>query len=232
MSQRGFGGFGSGGPAGLGRPVARRLRPAPAGGPGQGGHRHGGHGGPPPWVAGLFGLAQGERARPAGPPRRRAGRDPRRARAPARGGRAGQRLPGHPADRRAQRRRLAPEPRARSTRPSSSSRTRGWSRPTTSAAAAACGSPPRARRTSPSTPTSWPPCGRRSRPGRERGRGEFAGLKPEIGQVMGAVWQIVTRARSAAARGRRDPRRDPAQALRRARRRRRPSGRRTRTAAS
>ena len=97
-----------------------------------------GHQGPPPWVAGLFGLSRGEQRR--GPRVRRGdvraaildvvrtaeendepvngyqviGRSPSAAAAP--GGRA----------------------RARSTRPSSSSRTRAWSRPTTSAAAAPC----------------------------------------------------------------------------------------------
>ena len=48
-----------------------------------------------------------------------------------------------------------------------------------------------------------------------------ADLKPEIGQVMGAVWQIVTTGSDKQrSRRRRDPRRHPAQAVRRARRRR------------
>ncbi len=39
----------------------------------------------------------------------------------------------------------------------------------------------------------WEPFGRRERQGSERGFGaEFAGLKPEIGQVAAAVWQIIT----------------------------------------
>ena len=49
-------------------------------------------------------------ARAAGPPRRRPVRDPRRGAHRAGERRGGQRLPGHPADRRAQQRRLAPEP--------------------------------------------------------------------------------------------------------------------------
>ena len=80
MSQRGFGsGFGgglrrAGAARGLGSAVGRRPG-GPAGGTG-----HGGHGGPPPWLAGLFGMAPGRAARPQGPPRRRAQRHPRRAR--------------------------------------------------------------------------------------------------------------------------------------------------------
>jgi DNA-binding PadR family transcriptional regulator len=64
MSQRGFGGFGSGGPAPWGGPWPGGFG-RPSGGPGQGGHGgHGGHGGPPPWLAGLFGLNQGEQRGP------------------------------------------------------------------------------------------------------------------------------------------------------------------------
>ena len=57
MSQRGFGGFG-GGPASWGGPWPGGLG-RPAGTPGAGGH-----GGPPPWLAGLFGLNQGEQRGP------------------------------------------------------------------------------------------------------------------------------------------------------------------------
>jgi DNA-binding PadR family transcriptional regulator len=39
----------------------------------------------------------------------------------------------------------------------------------------------------------WEPFGeRRARNERGDGKGQYAGLKPEIGQVMAAVWQIVT----------------------------------------
>ena len=49
----------------------------------------------------------------------------------------------------------------------------------------------------------------------------FTDIKPEIGQVMGAVWQVITTGSEPAARGRgRDPRRHPTPALRPARRRR------------
>jgi len=58
MSQRGFGGFGSGGPASWGGPW-----PGGFGRPG-GGSGQGGHGGPPPWLTGLFGLSQGEQRGP------------------------------------------------------------------------------------------------------------------------------------------------------------------------
>jgi DNA-binding PadR family transcriptional regulator len=60
MSQRGFGGFG-GGPAAWGGPWPGGFG-REGGGPGSG-HRHGSHGGPPPWLAGLFGLAPGEQQR-------------------------------------------------------------------------------------------------------------------------------------------------------------------------
>ena len=67
MSQRGFGsGFGSGFAASAGRagpgpgeprgPAARAAPPAGTG--------HGGHGGPPPWLAGLFGMAPGDQRGP------------------------------------------------------------------------------------------------------------------------------------------------------------------------
>ena len=91
---------------------AGRRGGGPWGGFGPGGFGRPGHPGPPPWVAGLFGLAQGERQR--GPRVRRG--DVRAAildvvRTAQWSRRADQRLPGDPADRRAQQRRLAPEPR-------------------------------------------------------------------------------------------------------------------------
>jgi DNA-binding PadR family transcriptional regulator len=58
MSQRGFGGGFGGGPGGWG-PWASGLGGGPAGG-----HRPGGHGGPPPWLAGLFGMAPGDQRGP------------------------------------------------------------------------------------------------------------------------------------------------------------------------
>ncbi len=39
---------------------------------------------------------------------------------------------------------------------------------------------------------TWVPFGERSRRDREASGNEYANLKPEIGQVMAAVWQIVT----------------------------------------
>ena len=141
-----------------GRGRGRRGRVGRLGGPGRPGHA-----GPPPWVAGLFGLGQGEQRR--GPRVRRG--DVRSAildvlRSAAETRRAGQRLPGHPADRRAQRRRLAAQPRLGLPDHPAAPGRGAASRPTTSAAARPCASPTRARPTSPSTPTSSPPSGGRS----------------------------------------------------------------------
>jgi DNA-binding PadR family transcriptional regulator len=71
MSQRGFGsGFGGafgGGPAAWGGPWPGGFgREGGPGSGGPGGHRHGG---PPPWLAGLFGMAPGDQQR--GPRARR-----------------------------------------------------------------------------------------------------------------------------------------------------------------
>ena len=48
-----------------------------------------------------------------------------------------------------------------------------------------------ARATSPSTPTRWPARGRPSTPPPRSETGGPGDLKPVIGQVMGAVWQVV-----------------------------------------
>ena len=110
-------------------------------------------------------------ARPAGPPRRRPRRRSSTCCAPR--SRTASRSTATRSSSRSPSAAAAPGARApaRSTRPSSSSRTRAWSRPTTSAAGAPCGSPPRARRTSPSNADElaavWAPFeARRSQRGR------------------------------------------------------------------
>ena len=132
-------------------------------------------------------------ARAAGPPRRRPLRHPRRAPhgEPRRAG-AGQRLPGHPADRRAQRGGVAAQPRlGLPDHPAAPGRGPGGDRR-------------RARPQDAGADRRGRDVRRRAR--RRAGRGvggrsiaasatrrrRFADLKPEIGQVMGAVWQIVT----------------------------------------
>ena len=157
-----------------------------------GGHRHGGHGGHPA-VGGGAVRAGPRRAR--GPKVRRGDvraaildvLAPRAARE-----RADQRLPGDPADRRAQRRRLAAQP--------------GLGLPDHPAAqdeGLVEADDERGRRSLRLTAEGeryvaehadelagrWAPFGERSG---GRGRRRVADLKPEIGQVMGAVWQIVT----------------------------------------
>ncbi len=177
-------------------------------------HQRGGGWGGPPWAGfgpGGFGrpgqpgpAAVGGRpvrpgagraaARPPGPPRRRALGDPRRGPHRAVERRADQRLPGDPADRRAQQRRLAAEPRARSTRRSSSSRTRACVADASTPAAGA------ALRLTEAGQAVRRRAGRRARGGVGAVRGAGARRRrraaptssPEIGQVMGAVWQIVT----------------------------------------
>ena len=47
---------------------------------------------------------------------------------------------------------------------------------------------------------AWPPCGGRTDPTDNRRPGEYADLKPEIGQAMGACWQIVTQGSEASGR--------------------------------
>ena len=210
----------------------RRAQPTPA--PRRSPRRRGaiggawdgpGRQGPPPWVAGLFGL--GPRHEQQRGPRVRRG-DVRAAildvlAAAADERRAGQRLPGHPADRRAQRAAPGGRAPARSTRRSSSSRTRGWWRPTTSAAARRSAHRRGRGSTSPTHADEladvWRPFdGQAAR----SSRGVLRASSRRSARSWARCGRSSPPAPSAAApRRHRRPRRDPAQALRHARRRRR-----------
>jgi DNA-binding PadR family transcriptional regulator len=167
----GWGGFVPGGPGGWGRP---------------------GHPGPPPWVAGLFGLAQGEQQR--GPRVRRGDvraavldvvREGSQNDEPVNGYQVIQRI--------ADRSGGAWRPSPGSVYPTiqqledeglieaDDERGRRTFRLTTEGEAYVAANPDELA-------AVWAPFEER----REQQTTEFAGLKPEIGQVMGAVWQIVT----------------------------------------
>ena len=151
--------------------------------------------GPPPWLAGLFGLAgqDGPAPRPSGTPRRRAGGDPRGARR-----RAAERLPGDPGDLRAHRAVPGARAPARSTRRSPQLEDEGLVE----------GDDERGRRTlrlsdagraylaehADEVAAVWAPFAEGARaPARPAEEApDFTSLKPEIGRVMNAVWQIIS----------------------------------------
>jgi DNA-binding PadR family transcriptional regulator len=189
MGQRGWGGPGPwggawgswGGPWG-GRP----------GGQGPGGHGQGGHGGPPPWLAGIFGLTQPEQQR--GPRVRRG--DVRAAildvvRAASE---SGEPINGYQVIQQiAERSGGAWRPSPGSVYPTiqqlqdegllevDDERGRRALRLTAEGEAYVADN-------AEELASVWTPFESRDR----QRSSDFSGLKPEIGQVMGAVWQIVT----------------------------------------
>jgi DNA-binding PadR family transcriptional regulator len=160
----GWGGFvpgGAGGPGGWGRP---------------------GHPGPPPWVAGLFGLAQGEQQR--GPRVRRG--DVRAAVLDVvrEGSQNDEPVNGYQVIQRIADRSVYPTIQQLEDEgliEADDERGRRTFRLTTEGEAYVAANPDELA-------AVWAPFEAR----REQQSTEFAGLKPEIGQVMGAVWQIVT----------------------------------------
>lgn len=166
-----------------------------AGGPGHGSGRRGGPGGPPPWLAGLFGMGQPERAR--GPRVRRgdvrsaildALRTAAEREEPINGYQVIQQIadrsngawrpsPGsvYPTIQQLQDEGLVEEDQERGRRT-----LRLTAAGTTYVTEHAD-----------ELDAVWAPFERRERAEREAGA-DFSDLKPEIGQVMGAVWQIIT----------------------------------------
>ena len=134
-----------------------------------------------PWLQGLIGLAQSGRTATRGPVRRG---DVRAAILDVLSVRADERLPDHPADRRAQRR-LEAEPRL-GLPDGPALEDEGSSR-------AARATAPAAQPDRPAGPTSRTPRrDRRHLAPSTPAAAQASDLKPVIGQVMGAVWQVVT----------------------------------------